>query len=405
VLLAGAALAFLHASTVAGAPVPSDRIVLVLSLDGVSSDLLERARTPSLRALAARGARVGRLVPSFPSNTFPVNATIATGCYPDKHGIVNNKFVDHKRGAYDKEGAASWLRAEPLWATAEGQGVRAGVIMWAASEGDWRGRLPSYEMKFDPEVGDEEKVARILEWLSHPKRARPRTILAWFEGVDEVGHLHGARSRQAIERMERTDRAIGLLVEGLKRKRLEKQTVIVVVSDHGLIPLRRVVNLAHLLDTAQIPGRVATAGGVSNVYLDAPWEIDRAEKTLSAESGYRLYRREALPREWHASAEGRIGDLVAVAEPGVWFSEDPDFTAGPTPADRVAGHGYPPGVRGTDGILIAAGPGVRAGARLAEARAVDVYPTVCRLLGIRPAAGIDGRVIGALLGKTAGGSP
>ena len=54
-------------------------------------------------------------------------------------------------------------------------------------------------------------------------------------------------------------------------------------------------------------------------------------------------------------------------------------------------HGYPPERREMHGIFFAIGAGVRAGAHRDSLRAVDVEPFVCRLLGIAPPSGIDGR--------------
>jgi hypothetical protein len=92
-----------------------------------------------------------------------------------------------------------------------------------------------------------------------------------------------------------------------------------------------------------------------------------------------------------------VGDFVAVADPGVYFSEDPEGPVEPAPRDRLGGHGYPPGTPGMDGILVAAGPGLVRGARIDSARAVALNPTLCVLLGIRPAAGIDGKAIRSIL--------
>jgi hypothetical protein len=39
---------------------------------------------------------------------------------------------------------------------------------------------------------------------------------------------------------------------------------------------------------------------------------------------------------------------------------------------------------------VAAGPGIRAGATIDKVQNVDVYPLMTELLGLRPAAGIDG---------------
>ena len=298
---------------------------------------------------------------------------------------------------------------EPLWVTAEKQGVRTGVIMWVTSEGDWRGTLPSHHMKFRDRTADDKKVERILAWLALPEGERPGLVMAWFRGIDKEAHRFGPASKEAILQLERQDELVGRLREGIARAGLSDHVTLMVVSDHGTVPLERVVNLDRSLRTAGLRARVSSTGGVANIYLEAPWELDRARKALSEIAGVSVYEREELPREWRASAEGRLGDLVAVAQPGVAFSEGPRFVLGRAGPDRKGGHGYPPGVPGTDGILFATGPGILKGARLAAAQGVDVNPTLCAILGIRPAPHLDGHALDALLeegwaGATGGAS-
>jgi predicted AlkP superfamily pyrophosphatase or phosphodiesterase len=399
VLLGCTALALATQAGPAAGATARERTVILISMDGVPRDLLRRAKTPTLDRLAAEGSGVAKLIPPFPSNTFPSHASIATGTYPSKHGIVNNKFFDRKLGPFDRERPAFWLRSQPLWVTAERQGVRVGIIMWMTSEGDWRGAFPSFHMKFRRRTGDEKKVERMLSWLSLPAGERPRLIMAWFSGIDSEGHEFGPNAEEVIKQLERQDALLGRLREGLVRRRLAQNTTLVVLSDHGMIPLQGVVNLDRALRAGGLRGRVASAGGVSHIYLEAPWEIERAVRILSAQKGFSLHEREELPPPWRGTAEGRMGDLIAVADPGFWFSEGPDFVAGEGRDLRRGGHGYPPGIPGTDGFLIAAGSGIRRGAKLVNASVVDIYPTICRLLGIQPARGIDGRALEGILEK------
>src|SRR5690606_32159740 len=58
----------------AGAPTASSadtQRVLLISLDGFRWDYVDRAPAVRLRQLAARGVRADRLIPAFPSKTFP----------------------------------------------------------------------------------------------------------------------------------------------------------------------------------------------------------------------------------------------------------------------------------------------------------------------------------------------
>ena len=135
-------------------------IVIVLSWDGVRHDYLDRAEFPGLRRIENDGLRAERLIPIFPSSTFPNHAALATGTYADRHGIVANVFRDSERGTHDYANDAEWFDAEPLWVTAERQRVRAAVYFWVGSETDWHGIGATYrKVPFDSDVGESEKVA------------------------------------------------------------------------------------------------------------------------------------------------------------------------------------------------------------------------------------------------------
>jgi len=59
-------------------------LVVLVSLDGFRWDYLEKYReeAPQLRRLAAEGVRAERLIPCFPTQTFPNHYSIATGLRP-----------------------------------------------------------------------------------------------------------------------------------------------------------------------------------------------------------------------------------------------------------------------------------------------------------------------------------
>src|SRR6202007_1733578 len=74
--------------------------LVLLSLDGWRWDYDRKAPTPNLHRLMARGVRAERLIPSFPSKTFPNHYTVVTGLYPGDHGIVANNMYDPATGQY-----------------------------------------------------------------------------------------------------------------------------------------------------------------------------------------------------------------------------------------------------------------------------------------------------------------
>ena len=93
-----ALLAFACAAGADPASVPkSDATVIVVSMDGVRHDYLDRAPFPAFGRIAREGLRAARLVPVYPSNTFPGHVSLATGATPAVHGIVDNRFWDRER--------------------------------------------------------------------------------------------------------------------------------------------------------------------------------------------------------------------------------------------------------------------------------------------------------------------
>ena len=113
--------------------------------------------------MAEHGAQASGLVPAFPSITFPAHTTLSTGAHPDRHGIVNNQFLTAAGDAFSYGSGAEALAAEPLWAAAERQGVRAATFFWPISETAWRGVSPSYvRAPFDEELPERAKVEQIL---------------------------------------------------------------------------------------------------------------------------------------------------------------------------------------------------------------------------------------------------
>src|SRR6185369_11932732 len=100
------------------------------------------------------GVRAERLVPSFPSLTFPNHYTIVTGLLPEHHGIVANDMVDPVIGTFATGSSAAvrdarWWGGEPIWVTAERQHVRAAAWSWPGSEAPIGGMHATWWHKYD----------------------------------------------------------------------------------------------------------------------------------------------------------------------------------------------------------------------------------------------------------------
>jgi len=245
--------------------------VIVLSWDGTRHDYPDRAPTPALDRMAREGLRASRLVPVFPSNTFPNHVSLATGSHPDRHGIVNNSFVDAERGRYTYSGDASWIDAEPIWVAAERQGRRAATFFWVGSETDWRGRSASYRRTpFDERIPESEKVDQILAWLDLPTHERPRLILSWWHGCDDVGHASGPAHADVETRLRAQDAELARLVTDLDARDAWSHTSLLIVSDHGMAEVSEMIDAQRVLEGAGIElEHPLTSGGMAYVELRA----------------------------------------------------------------------------------------------------------------------------------------
>lgn len=370
--------------------------VILLSLDGVRHDQPDRAELEGLGRMARDGARADALVPVFPSSTFTNHVSLATGTYADVHGIVGNRFLDPEEGEFDYDNDASFLLAEPLWAAAERQGVRAAAFFWVGSETPWHGVAASYrKTPFDSGVGEAEKVAQILAWLDLPAAERPRLIVSWWHGTDHVGHEDGPDSEDVVAQLMRQDRQLARLIEALDERAAFDDTTLLVVSDHGMVPVATVIDARAALEKAGVKGRVFHASGMANVYLEGEGQVERAVEVLRG-LDLDAWQREELPVQLRYT-HPRAGDVVALARPGQailssWAGLGLRHRAVSLTGGTVGVHGYDPA--STDdvhGIFFALGRGVAPGQRFGEVRTIDVAASVAALLGIEPPSSNEGK--------------
>jgi len=372
-----------------------DPVVILLSWDGTRHDYPERTSLPALERMAEAGVRAARLVPVFPTNTFPNHAALVTGTYSDRHGIVGNRFLDRERGIFDYASDASWLEAEPLWVAAERQGVRAAVFFWVGSETEWKGVRASYrESPFDGGIHESRKVDQILAWLDLPDEERPRLILSWWHGADSVGHGRGPDDPAVAKQLAGQDRQLARLLRGLDERDAWDATTLIVVSDHGMAEVTRAIDVVGALKSEAIGVRIFAGGGMAFLELDDRRQRSSALAHLSRMENVQAYASERLPSALRGYHPARSGDIVVLTHPPYSFNRASLMDGAPSRLGRVrGGHGYAPDQPEMGGILYAMGRGVPEGTRLDQVRAIDVAPTVTRLLGIKAPRRSEGRPI------------
>ncbi len=386
-------------SAAAVGPAGQEPIVVLMSWDGVRHDYPDLTDLPGLARLAGEGVRAGRLTPVFPSNTFPGHVSLATGTYPDRHGIIDNHFYDRDGRQYRYSADADWIEAEPLWIAAERQGIPTATYFWVGSESDWRGQGTRYRIApFDGDRPESAKVDQMLEWLALAEDERPRLIMSYWAGADHEGHDHGPDADAVVEQLQAQDQQLQRLLAGIDGLGLWPRTTLIVVSDHGMAEMARFLDLPGALEDAGIAAR-SVGSAVANVYLEDQGELDAALAAVSALSPARVYRRSDLPPELRMSHPTRSGDLVLITEPPYTFSRPPGAAGFLRSAlyslgwRRFGGHGYDPQLADMGGIFLAMGRGVPPRLVLPEVQQIDVAATVARLLNIEPPRDSEGHAV------------
>ncbi len=372
--------------------------VVLVGLDGFRSDYATKYQATRLQALGEEGAHAS-LIPVFPSTTFPSFYSIVTGLYPEHHGIVAMDFYDSGRRRsfhYSTSDAAdgSWYGGLPIWVLAERQGMRTAAFFWIGSDAQIAGTRPSAYVPWDGKISDEARADQVIAWLKLPPERRPHLITVYFSDVDEAGHRYGPDSPQTRDAVQRLDRLVGGLADGIRGLHLPVN--LLVVSDHGMIRLKHTpIVLADYLDPADLPDAKKNDLNTFNLYADSPQQAERWYKALKGrDSRFEVYRRAEVPADLHYSANPRIGDIVVIpTEPAIVINEKAPGSALAAFFEKHSGsHGFPPRrVPEMAGIFYAVGPNIKTGMAIPPVEGIEIYPLVANILSLSIEAPIDAR--------------
>ena len=377
-------------------------VVVLISLDGFRADYLEKLQPPNLTSLARSGVVAEALISSFPTKTFPNHYTIVTGLYPAHHGITSNNIydpdLDARFGLSRREEVqrSDWWLGEPIWITAEKNGIKAAPLFWPGSEAEIKGLRPSHWLPYDDDMTADARLELFFQWIDLPAEERPRFYTMYFSDTDSQGHRHGPDSDQLRDAVARVDGHIGDMIGGLAER--NQPADLIVVSDHGMAPTspERVILIDDLIDLSE-------RGELDVVDLDPVAMIRvltedddeqrgeprgttaaRVIEALSQHPHLRAYHRDDLPSELHYSGSARIPEVIAIADEGWRITRRERFEDNPE-AFRGGAHGYPPSDRSMDALFVANGPSFESGLTVPAFENIHLYELLAHLLGVEAA--------------------
>jgi alkaline phosphatase D len=382
-----------------------DPIVIMIGVDGLRADTLERIQAPNLQLLADTGVRAN-MIPAMPTKTFVNFYSLATGLHPKHHGLISNYPYDRELGRkFNRQTDVSdprWWGGEPIWITAEKQGVKAAIYFWVGSEVEIGGVRPSFWKAYQKDKDYGERVEEVLKWLALPEGERPRLLTLYFSAVDTAAHDFGVDSPQEREAVVMVDKHIGNLLLGLNKLGLKHRSNIVVVADHGMVNLsdNKVINLDSWIDLADfmVPDWASNKTSVHAPFLNLyaePKLVDAAYKKLQkAHPKMQVLRRGSFPAQYHFDHPQREPDLMLLADTGwsIYASRDKSQPQAVLKLDRsIATHGYDNQDPLMQATFIANGPAFKKALTASPFDNIEVYGLLACALKIKPAS-TDGNI-------------
>ena len=369
----------------------NDQYVLLISMDGFRSDYLDITNTPNFDKMAKNGIRSDGLKPVFISKTFPNHYSIATGMYAESHGVIANSFfasdLDKYYSIRDRKSVENgdFYGGEPIWVTAEKQGVKTASYFWVGTEAAIAGVHPSIWKRYDQKVPFEDRIDSVMTWFSLPISHRPRLIMLYFHEPDWTGHEYGPSSDENVDQIQRMDDIMGTIIEKAEKLSIADNLNVLVVSDHGMTEVHpeQIIDLSAYTDLSD----VTTAGAGPTVFLssDSRKRLTTVYNDLQQLPNAQVYWKRDIPERWHYRDHERIPEVLIVAEEG-WTL----MPMGHGPGMPRGTHGYDNDLSSMQAIFVADGPAFKSGYSREVFENIHIYPLLAHILDLEPYAEIDG---------------
>lgn len=381
--------------------------LMLMSFDGFGWNFLSKlakSDIPNFQKFIDTGVHVKWIENVFPTVTRTNHMSLVSGLYAESHGIVNNHFYDSVlKESMPSSGElnvtdSKWtdVGAEPVWVTntMAGGKRRSGCILWPCADAKIKGMLPDRIKPGEWSVTREDfnqtqRVDMALEWLTD--LLEPVNFVAvYFTEPDETSHHHGPDSEEVLNIILDYDKLLGYLLDQVQRKGLSGKLNIIITADHGQVPTYNdaEINIDNLIDPAwySVQPWVSSKQSVINLWPKEGF-FDRILARLKHYNLHVLLKNSTDLSVLNYTASSRIAPIVAYTEPG-WLITNSYSASNSSGIIHKGSHGWDPRYCiNMYPFFIATGPAFRTGVRdAAPFKLVDIYPLMCHILGLKPAA-------------------
>jgi predicted AlkP superfamily pyrophosphatase or phosphodiesterase len=236
----------------ATAQVQGARHVVIIGVDGLSPDGIQKAPTPVLHGMMKSGASTLHARAVMPTVSSPNWASMIMGAGPEQHGVTTNDWQPDKFEIVPTAtGPGGMFPTIFGLLRSQRPGAQIGCFH------DWDGFSRLFERKAADVVehckGPVETTEHAIAYL---KAKRPDFTFIHLDHVDHAGHEQGHGTPAYYQAVAEADRLIGLVLGALGEIGIADQTIVLVTADHG--------------------GKGKGHGGATMGEIEIPWIISGA---------------------------------------------------------------------------------------------------------------------------------
>jgi len=373
--------------------------LVLISLDGFRWDYVDKYNPPNLSSFIKNGVKAESLIPSFPSKTFPNHYTIATGMYPDKHGILGNSFYSNNKNLIynirnrEMVEDGTFYGGTPIWVLADKADMVTASYFFVGTEANIQNIKPRYYKIYDGKIKNDVRVDQVLDWLALPRKKRPHLITMYFSDMDDTAHKYGPNNDTKIKKaLFDLDKTLGDLFRRTQATGLPIN--IIIVSDHGMTKL----STSNLIPTETIENDslflAIDNGTIVNIHPKKNIELDTVFNYLSRkEAHFKVYKTENTPGFEYIPKNKDWGAFQLVPDFGYYFTNTKRIASiNKNNIKTIGVHGYDPKNKDMHGIFYANGPAFKNNYLAPSLKNIHIYPLICKILELEIPDTIDGQL-------------
>jgi arylsulfatase A-like enzyme len=201
------------------------RNVVLVSIDGLRPDAIDRFKAPNLQRLIDEGSYSLSARTIMPSTTLPSHTSMLSGEPPDEHGVFWNNVTSARVDVVAFPTVFSVARAHGYRTAAFfskakfGPLQRPGTLDYSQAPGGWFGRWPG-----------SRTVSDVRSYLETDK---PNLLFVHLSDPDRAGHSSGWMSAAYGQAVLAADTALGHLVTAADAAYGKGNYSLLVTADHG----------------------------------------------------------------------------------------------------------------------------------------------------------------------------